>query len=186
MRVAHQQQRLREFLSVAVSTLFFLLNNEVFWPNSAPRTILCILPSPLYSACKVYSHGLPLWKRLIAAILFDCKSQECWGAKCLQLHPVIAFWEWANDCGRTECALIALLSSPSQRSQLRRLRSHYGKMPAISRWSGYGDSVLGGVLPPESSIHFIYCLSIHIYILTGTVLNVTIHVDIIIAILCGI
>lgn len=140
--------------------LVSLLNNEIFLPKFSSED---------YS---VYSHGLPLWKRLIAAILFDCMSQECWGAKCLQLHPVIAFWEWPNDCSRTECALIALLSSPSPRSQRRRLKSHYSKMPVISRWSGYGDSVLCGVLYPESAIHFVYFLCAH---LTGTVANVTMH-----------
>lgn len=88
-------------------------------------------------------------------------SQECWGAKCLQLHPVIAFREWANDCGRAEYALIALLSSPSQRSQLRRLTSHYSKMPAISRWSGRGDSVPAGDRSNPGAPSTFYSLSVH-------------------------
>lgn len=130
--------------------------------NSAPKN--CSVYSASLHCIQlagVYSHGLPLWKRLIAAILFDCVSWECRGAKCLQLRPVIAFWVWANDCGRSEYTLIALLSSPSQRSQLRRLENHYSKMPAISRWSGRGYGVCDGVLHPESAILFTYCLSIY-------------------------
>lgn len=96
-----------------------------FWIQFSSLDLFCVvLPPSLYSDYKVHSHGPRLWKGLIAAILSDCMSHECRGAKCLQLHPVIAFWEWPNDCGRTECALIAPLSSPSQRSQLRRLGSH--------------------------------------------------------------
>lgn len=89
---------------------------------------------------------------------------------------------WANDCGRSEYTLIALLSSPSQRSQLRRLESHYSEMPAISRWSGRGYGVRDGVLHPESAIRFTYCLSIytvHITVMVGKVKNVKMNIDVI-------
>lgn len=145
-------------------------------PNSAPKNCsVCSAPLHRIQLAGVYSHGLPLWKRLIAATLFDCVSWECRGAKCLQLRPVIAFWVWANDCGRSEYTLIALFSSPSQRSQLRRLESHYSKMSAISRWSGRGNGVHDGVSQPKSTIPFIYCLSIYtvyIAVMVGKVKNV--------------
>lgn len=47
--------------------------------------------------------------------------------------------KWHNS---SEYALIALFSSPSQRSQFRRLKFHSSWMPEITRWSGQYDGVL--------------------------------------------
>jgi len=87
----------------------------IFQQNSSPGNGLYIQPSSMHSSGKVYSHGLPLWKILIAAIFFHCMSQECSAATCLQLHPVTAFWERLNDCGRNEWAVLVLRSSSFQR-----------------------------------------------------------------------
>lgn len=137
-----QQQRLRSSGVLAFSTLLFLLSDGVVWEDSARGTILCILPSPLYqSPFKVHSPELPLLKRdrWLPSVLTAC-LRGALVQKCLQLQPVIAFWEEANDTAALNM-LWLLLSSPSRRSRLRRPRSHYGWMPTISRWSGWDDGV---------------------------------------------
>lgn len=104
----------------------------------------------------------PFWRR-VSGVLWS---------KMFTAAPCDSFLRVGKWQSRTEYALIALFPSPSQRSQLWGLKCHYSWMPAISRWSGWGDSVFGDMLQPESSICFIYCLPTYISVVTGTVVNV--------------
>lgn len=70
----------------------------VFQKKSAPWIGLCILSLhcvQFIQVHRVYSHGLPLCEK--RWILLDYISQGCGGAKCLQLHSVLAFKEWENE-----------------------------------------------------------------------------------------
>lgn len=126
------------------------------------RFFVKIQLSPLYSACKVYSHKLPPWKK---------ETDRCYPfwlhvsgvllSKMFTAAPCDSFLRVGKWQSRAEYALIALLFSPSQRLQLRRekMTSHYSWMPAISRWSGWGDSVFVDMSQPENSI----CFYIHLW-----------------------
>lgn len=82
---------------------------SVTWIGLYILSLHCIQFIQVHS---VYSHGLPLCEK--RWILLDYKSQGCRGAKCLQLHSVLAFKEWENGTLAAGLSLIVLLSIVSQ------------------------------------------------------------------------
>lgn len=137
----HQRQRLLGFwytvpfaFWVFLLLLFLLLFK---WMNSAPGTILCILPSPLHSAHKVYF----LKTRLMGGQ----------GATMFTAAPYNIFLRLGKWHRRSEYALIALLTISEvaawETQELLQLNAFNKQMCAF-----------GGMMQPERSICFTYCL----------------------------